>query len=587
MVLLLIASMTSAYSAYRYVGSIGTEVPGRYFVNPVGICSDPSGTVYVFDGDLHRVFLFSSEGKMIRSFGSLAFKDVGTSGKTVPMACSGNGVLLVVSDKTLLRVDLKGKVLSKSGVPASSSDSISGIALGTDGSCYMVDKESARLFSFDRTGKLAGDVGLPETSNNRAAVPAGIAVDPEGNLAISDELMRTVRKFDTSGKYLKWSCSRWSDMPKPGSGEVASIGGPSISTDGVLYVVDTSFGMVSRFDRFGKCLGSFRVAEQHSNRTSIPMTLSDGKSAGIWAIDADKKSVRKFDAITGNPLIALGSVAEEPGQIASPWKLALDSEDNLYVLDLQKYSILKFSSVGKFIGFIAGNGSEKCAIGMPSGLALDQERKVLYVADAGNNRIIVFRTTGEYVREFRGENVGKEEWSPGEVSLAKSGNLFVAVAIGGGSIQEFSPEGKLTGKYLKSKLDATGPILPDDAGGLYFGAKDWVYRYNLSSGEQVGKIGALATGKDSKAGSLQYPVDIKIGPNRHLYVVDVDPSSDRHGRVLEFDQSGAFIGSIGGVGSGAGEFNGASAVAVGSRGDVYVSDVGNHRVVHFSPIGEH
>ena len=54
-------------------------------------------------------------------------------------------------------------------------------------------------------------------------------------------------------------------------------------------------------------------------------------------------------------------------------------------------------------------------------------------------------------------------------------------------------------------------------------------------------------------------------------------------RVQVFDLQGKFLHEWGIEGTGKGEFRTPQGLAVGSDGDVYVSDQGNHRILVFKP----
>ena len=57
--------------------------------------------------------------------------------------------------------------------------------------------------------------------------------------------------------------------------------------------------------------------------------------------------------------------------------------------------------------------------------------------------------------------------------------------------------------------------------------------------------------------------------------------SSAGGRVQRFSREGAFLQGFGRTGTGPGEFNIPHALAVDSRGDLYVTDALNHRVQKF------
>jgi DNA-binding beta-propeller fold protein YncE len=84
-------------------------------------------------------------------------------------------------------------------------------------------------------------------------------------------------------------------------------------------------------------------------------------------------------------------------------------------------------------------------------------------------------------------------------------------------------------------------------------------------------------------GQLIWPTSIAVDrASGHVYVSD-----ERRHDVQVFDRDGAFIRKIGSFGSGVGQFNRPSGVAVDHNGDVLVADALNNRVQVWSASGEH
>jgi DNA-binding beta-propeller fold protein YncE len=53
-------------------------------------------------------------------------------------------------------------------------------------------------------------------------------------------------------------------------------------------------------------------------------------------------------------------------------------------------------------------------------------------------------------------------------------------------------------------------------------------------------------------------------------------------RVLEFNSQGEFVRTWGDFGDGPGDFNLPTGIALDPNGGLWVTDTGNHRVMHFS-----
>ena len=93
----------------------------------------------------------------------------------------------------------------------------------------------------------------------------------------------------------------------------------------------------------------------------------------------------KFSANTS----ALSTV----NRFQAPEGVAFDPAGNLYVVDAQTDSLYRFSSNGSEHYSFGGSGSGNLQFNRPSGVAYFD--KTVYVADAGNNRIVRFKLSTE------------------------------------------------------------------------------------------------------------------------------------------------------------------------------------------------
>jgi sugar lactone lactonase YvrE len=93
----------------------------------------------------------------------------------------------------------------------------------------------------------------------------------------------------------------------------------------------------------------------------------------------------------------------------------------------------------------------------------------------------------------------------------------------------------------------------------------------------LGKPGGNQPGAAADPASFYQPNDILVAPNGDIFV------SEGHGgansRLIKFDKTGKFIKEIGKKGPGKGEFDQPHALAMDSRGRLFVGDRSNNRIV--------
>ncbi|MFM6057406.1 MAG: 6-bladed beta-propeller, partial [Microcystis aeruginosa] len=93
-----------------------------------------------------------------------------------------------------------------------------------------------------------------------------------------------------------------------------------------------------------------------------------------------------------------------------------------------------------------------------------------------------------------------------------------------------------------------------------------------SSGVFQSTFGSFGTGN----GQFNSPYGIAVGSGGNIYVTDTF-----NDRVQVFNPSGVFQSTFGSFGTGNGEFSSPYGIAVGSRGNIYVADTANNRVQVF------
>jgi DNA-binding beta-propeller fold protein YncE len=187
--------------------------------------------------------------------------------------------------------------------------------------------------------------------------PAGIAVDSQGTVYVTDEWLNRISVFDSEGKFLK--C--WGET---GAGE-RQFDGPSgilIDPQDNIYIVDTRNHRVQKLTK-------------------------DGAHLATW-----------------------GELGSAEGQLDAPWGIASDSEGYIYVADHMNHRVQKFAPEGAFVGSFGSPGTGRGELGRPSGVAVDPDGDI-YICDWSNNRVQVFAADGRFVTTLLGDARELSHWA--------------------------------------------------------------------------------------------------------------------------------------------------------------------------------
>jgi sugar lactone lactonase YvrE len=258
--------------AKRFEGDGGPAVEALLHF-PSAIAVDPEGHLYIADTMNHRVRRVDAGTGVISTLaGTGQPRFTGDGGPSVkaglnePAALAVHGGRLYIADQSNNRVrmiDLATGIIATvagtgsaeyngDGMPAAEASLAgpSGLAIGADGALYIADTFNGRIRAVDpMSGTIrtaVGDGGSyryqgpAEASSDSLSRPSGIALDPDGNLLITDSDNHLVRRWNrTTGRIDRIA----------GNGEAsgAGDGGPALEA-GLAYpfgiVVDGSGRML-------------------------------------------------------------------------------------------------------------------------------------------------------------------------------------------------------------------------------------------------------------------------------------------------------------------------------------------------------
>lgn len=256
--------------------------------------------------------------------------------------------------------------------------------------------------------------------------------------------------------------------------------------------------------------------------------VADVEEGGIYVYDLERSDLRMLST----------SGSDLPSRL-NPTAMALDRDNNLYVLEPRLLKILVFNSDEKYVRSISI--ISKCK--RPVAIAIDKGRERLYVADVQLNKIIALDLNGAELFSFGASGAGMGEFNrPVGIAIALSGNIIIADAFNA-RIQIFNE----AGKYLR----------------------------------EFGKRG-------DGVGNFQLIKSVAVDPDDNIYVAD-----SRNHSISIFNQSGALLTVFGGFYSVAGTgkrapggFSLPVKIDIDSMGRIYVVDQMNARIQSFQYLSE-
>jgi sugar lactone lactonase YvrE len=166
--------------------------------------------------------------------------------------------------------------------------------------------------------------------------------------------------------------------------------------EGKLYVANSNLGTVLRVDPSGRVEEVITPQMEVGEHALRPIGIAVASNGQIILSDPDNHRVLRLSP-TGDLIASLGSGKRDSGEYGfnTPGAVALDGEDNFYVLDMLNSSVKKYSPDGQFLLSVGGAGDTEGSFSRPKGLAVDTVGNI-FVSDALMVAVQVFLPTGEY-----------------------------------------------------------------------------------------------------------------------------------------------------------------------------------------------
>lgn len=222
------------------------------------------------------------------------------------------------------------------------------------------------------------------------------------------------------------------------------------------------------------------LAEWGAGEFIMPHGLTLDHEDNVWLTDVARQQVFKYTH-EGRLLMTLGErgvAGSDTAHFNLPTDVAVLPDGSFYVSDgYRNTRVVKFDAAGKYEFEWGGKGTEAGKFNLPHGVAVDRGGRV-FVCDRTNSRLQVFNPYGKFLAEWKGPEIGR----PYGVSVAADGHIFL---IDGGDQSATQPN-----RSKAVELDPEGKVV-----------------------ERIGSYGA-------EPGQFQLGHDIAVAPDGALYVAE-------------------------------------------------------------------
>lgn len=534
------AGVVTTFAGGGAPGSTDGTGTGARLDEPRGICIDSNGTLYVADYDNHTIRKITSAGVVTTIAGQADVPGnsdgTGTAASfrgPMGIAVDSAGIIYVADtgNKSIRRIDTTGTVTTLTLAGTSLSEP-RGIAVTASGTLLVADYGSHSIRSVTASGAvttLAGAIESPGTSDGsttaaRFHYPSALAVTSAGTIYIADTENDTIRGI--SGSTVTTVAGRAGRvLTADGQGTNARFDAPyatAVDSTGVVYVADQSAHVIRRIGTdgvvttFAGLPGSFGIDDGTGDgaRFYSPSGVAVDSAGNVYVADTMNSTIRKITpARVVTTLAGSGrqrGTADGAGNAArfdSPFGIAVDSANNIYVSDAAMNTIRKITAAGvvtTLAGRATSPGSDDgtgttARFSVPYGVAVDSTG-VIYVVDHGNHSIR---------------------------KIAVDGTVTTLAGTGGSA-------GYRDGSGPTARFKFPSGIAVGRDGTVYVADTDNQVIRAISSSGEVSTVGGSAAGTGSTDGAganarFLNPKGIAVTPEARLYIADLGNRAIRLG----------------------------------------------------------
>ncbi|HOC53188.1 MAG TPA: 6-bladed beta-propeller, partial [Caldisericia bacterium] len=319
---------------------------------------------------------------------------------------------------------------------------------------------------------------------------------------------------------------------------------------------------------------------------SFPMQGMKFKNGLLYVLDTSYGRVHIFDKDL-NHIKVIGELGYVDGKLQYPSDLDVDENGNIYVADFFNNYVVKFSNEGEVLLQIGEEGTEEGKFNGPSGIAVSKSG-LIYVSDQLNSRIQVFDKDGKFVRSIKSSDLP----NPEGLTFDEEDNLWVVevknckifkLDTDGNIIFSFGGKGGEENQFVYPfDVEVKGDFVYVVDRGLGAPINPCIKKFD-KNGNFVLKIGVRGTRVPLKPGEFLTPTGIAVDDEENIYTFDAgyfhgtgNPFGwPRTTRLTVFDKNGNFKNKIDYDPFAEGRLINPISVSVDSSGNIWVAHWAN------------
>ncbi|GAC1328473.1 MAG: hypothetical protein NVS2B16_34690 [Chloroflexota bacterium] len=271
-------------------------------------------------------------------------------------------------------------------------DGPAGVAVDPHGDVYVADRGHSRIVEFAPSGRLirSWDAG---GSDFVLGSPTDVATDARGNVYVTDDENDSVQKYTFDGRLLaQWGTS--------GDGEFSGPRSVAVSKHGDVFVANTENNNLEKLSADGYVLDTWSVMGQDGTGPYKALAVAVDRAGTVYStierssMSCNCKDPQSYTSYSIQKHSASGALLAEWTGFGELSGIAIGGRGNVFALDASRGQIIKLSPSGEILNTWGSPGDGMAQFDNPSGITIDA-RGAIYVADTGNNRVVRLSSSGD------------------------------------------------------------------------------------------------------------------------------------------------------------------------------------------------
>lgn len=214
-----------------------------------------------------------------------------------------------------------------------------------------------------------------------------------------------------------------------------------------IYFADTGNARICVFSNEGMPVTEYKVFREIDTIVNFqtPLDMAVDSEGIIFVSDIGLGRVIGMD-FRGNMVVDIDLTKAE-GTIISAYRIAIDSEDNLFVMDSTNNQILVYTTKGKYRYKFGKKADGITGITKVSDIYPDRENSLVYVTSFQGGSVLIFDYDGYQIRTFGIHDSGEPNFSlPTGIVVTPDGYIYVADMLRS-DVKKFTKEGTFVNRF--------------------------------------------------------------------------------------------------------------------------------------------